>query len=98
VLWEAIDTTKLVDAMSSIIEALQKYFCDKGKANQDKLRSSHINCDRVEKEELDLKEGNHFCVPLERFWINGLLRDLVKLSIGLLQGICLILLFTMTVK
>jgi hypothetical protein len=23
---------------------------------------------------------NHFCIPLETFWINGLLRDILKLS------------------
>jgi hypothetical protein len=43
----------------------------------------------AEKDELDLRPGttakdfpvlNHFRIPLETFWINGLLRDILKLS------------------
>jgi hypothetical protein len=88
--WAAIDTTKLANAMSSIIGALQKYFCDKGKAERALfVRRNSNDSSPVEKEKLDLKQGytatdfpvlNHFCVPHEKFWINGLLQDLMKLS------------------
>jgi hypothetical protein len=69
--WAAIDATKLVNAMSSIIEALQKYFCDRGKANRSLLVTNNTkDGSPVEKEELDLRQGftprhfpvlNHFC-------------------------------------
>ena len=88
--WAVIDATKLVSAMSSIVEALQTYFCNRGKANRSLLMTNNNNdgCS-AEKDELDLRPGttakdfpvlNHFRIPLETFWINGLLRDILKLS------------------
>ncbi len=54
----AIDPTKLGTAMSTIIEALQKYFCNIGKANQSLLVANNNNDgSSVEKEELDLRQG-----------------------------------------
>jgi hypothetical protein len=59
--------------MSSIFEELQKYFSNRGKANQSLLVTKNNNDgSSVEKEELDLRHGiitpsefpflNHFCI------------------------------------
>jgi len=87
--WTAIDPDKLVSAVTSIVEALQKYFCDRGNANRSKLVTSDDNVGTIEPETLPLKDGitskdfpvlKHFCIPLESFWISGLMRDILKLS------------------
>jgi hypothetical protein len=95
-LWDAIDTTKLAKAVFSIIESLQKYFCEKGKAKRSLiLAKNSSDGSAVDKEELELKQGltardfpvlNHFCIPLEQFWITGLLRDVLKLSKSVVSG------------
>ncbi len=77
--------------MSGIVGALQKYICDKGKGSRAlSVTNNDMNdSNLVEKEELEQKPGlttrefpvlNHFCVPLEKFWVNGLLRDLLKIK------------------
>jgi hypothetical protein len=44
-IWAAIYMTQIIKAMSSIIETLQKYFCDRGKANQSLLAANNKNND-----------------------------------------------------
>jgi hypothetical protein len=87
--WAIIDATKLVASMSSIV-ALLKHICKRGEANRSLLvTNKKTDGSSVEKEELDLRPGitpkdfpvlNHFCIPLETFWMNGLLRYILKLS------------------
>ena len=87
--WTAIDPDKLVSAITSIVEVLQKYFCDRGNANRSKLVTSDDNVGTIEPDTLPLNDGitskdfpvlKHFCIPLESFWISGLMRDILKLS------------------
>jgi hypothetical protein len=88
--WAAIDPERLVTAVTSIVEMLQKYFCDRGNANQSKLVTSDDNVSgTVEPDILHLKDGitskdfpvlKHFCIPLEGFRISRLMQDILKLS------------------
>jgi hypothetical protein len=87
--WTAIDPDTLDSAVTSIVEALQKYFCDRGNANRLKLVTSDHNVGNIEPDTLPLKDGTtskdfsvlkHFSIPLESFWISGLMRDILKLS------------------
>lgn len=92
ILWDAIDTTKLVHAMSNVIAQLQQYFCDKTKevraiveTKGETEESQHIElCQGVS--EKDFPVLKHFCIPLENFWISGLLRDILKLSKSVVGG------------
>jgi hypothetical protein len=74
--WTAIDPDKLVSAVTSIVEALQKYFCDRGNANRSKLVTSDDNVGTIEPDTLPLNDGitskdfpvlKHFCIPQESF-------------------------------
>jgi hypothetical protein len=71
---------------------MQKYFCDK--SNNDRRAIENSN-DMMELQPIELQEGKtlddfpvlkRFCIPLETFWLNGLLRDIVKLSRSISGG------------
>jgi hypothetical protein len=78
--WNAIDTTKLVSTTKSLVVSLQKYFCERSNNEQKSVEHSSNNV--VCLEPIILQQGKsyddfpvmrRFCIPLEKFWVDGLL-------------------------
>ncbi len=76
--WDAIDTSKLVEATVDFVSSLQRYFCEKNKQELQAVDSGTS----TGLEPFQLQEGRtvdqfpvlkRFCIPLGESWIHGIL-------------------------